>query len=172
MLWPLIVAGLGAVALSLAGGLLTEVGPWYRALKKPSWQPPNWLFGPAWTVILGLAAWSAALGWVQARGSGERALIVALFGLNALFHLLWSPLFFKLRRPDWALAEVPLLWLSILALIAALAPISALASLLLVPYLLWVTFAAWLNLTIVRLNRPFQSRLQAGIAPSSAAPPT
>jgi benzodiazapine receptor len=66
--------------------------------------------------------------------------------------MLWSPLFFNLKRPDWALIEVPFLWLSIVALILGMAPFSALASWLLVPYLLWVSFAAFLNLTIVRLN--------------------
>ncbi len=155
MIASLLVAGLGALLLAGAGGLLTDVGPWYHALRKPRWQPPDWLFGPAWTVILGLAAWSAALGWVSAPGPGERTLVVVLFGCNALFHLLWSPLFFKLHRPDWALAEVPLLFLSVAVLIVALAPFSVLASALLAPYLLWVGFAAWLNLTIVRLNRPF-----------------
>ena len=149
----LIVAGSGALVVTLAGGLLTEIGPWYRALRKPSWQPPDWLFGPAWTLILGLAAWSASLGW-NAATLGQRPLIVGLFLVNAILHFLWSPLFFKLRRPDWALIEVPLLWLSILALIVALAPVSPLASALLAPYILWVTFAAYLNLTIVRLNRP------------------
>jgi tryptophan-rich sensory protein len=64
-------------------------------------------------------------------------------------------MFFTLRRPDWSLIEVPFLWLSILAPIVLLAPISENASLLMVPYLLWVSFAAFLNLTIVRLNRPF-----------------
>ena len=67
----------------------------------------------------------------------------------------WSPLFFTLERPDWSLAEVPLLWLSILALIVGLAPLSALAAWLLVPYLAWVSVAAALNLAIVRLNAPF-----------------
>jgi tryptophan-rich sensory protein len=152
----LIVAGLGAVAMALAGGLLTEIGPWYRALRKPSWQPPDWLFGPAWTLILGLEAWSASLGWDHA-DPAQRPLVVGLFAINAALHVLWSPLFFKLRRPDWALLEVPLLWLSIAALIIALAPISPLASALLAPYLCWVTFATWLNYTIVRLNRPFAS---------------
>ena len=151
----LIVSGLAAVALAVGGGLLTEVGPWYRALRKPSWQPPDWLFGPAWTVILGLAAWSASLGWEAAQSGGERAVVVGLFGANALFHLLWSPLFFKFRRPDWALAEVVFLWASLVALVAWLGPRAPLAAWLLVPYLLWVTFAAWLNLTIVRLNAPF-----------------
>ncbi len=155
MLTPLVVAGLGAVALAGAGGLLTEIGPWYRNLRKPSWQPPDWLFGPAWTIILGLAAWSAALGWEAASTGGERTVIVAAFLFNALCHLLWSPLFFKWQRPDWALAEVPFLWLSVLACVVVLAPVSGFASWLMVPYLLWVAFAAYLNLAIVRLNRPF-----------------
>ncbi len=73
----------------------------------------------------------------------------------------WSPLFFTLRRPDWALAEIPLLWLSILALIVGLAPISTLAALLLAPYLVWVSVAAALNLEIVRLNGPFGRSLPA-----------
>lgn len=158
MLTPLIVTGVAALALAAVGGLLTEVGPWYRQLRKPSWQPPDWAFGPAWTIILGLAAWSAALAWVAAPSAGERTLVVVLYGLNALFHLLWSPLFFKFRRPDWALLEVPLLWLSILAPMVLVAPFSPLASWLLLPYLLWVSFAAYLNLTIVRLNRPFAVR--------------
>jgi tryptophan-rich sensory protein len=72
-----------------------------------------------------------------------------------VLNILWSPLFFKLRRPDWALIEVPFLWLSILAPIVLLAPISRTASLLMAPYLVWVSFAAVLNLTIVQLNRPF-----------------
>ena len=155
---PLIVAGVAAFALAGAGGLLTEVGPWYRELRKPSWQPPDWLFGPAWTLILGLAAWSAANAWTEAVTLEQRTLVVVLYGLNALFHLLWSPLFFKLKRPDWALWEVPLLWLSILAPMILVAPFSSFSSWLLLPYLLWVTFAAYLNLTIVRLNGPFAVR--------------
>jgi translocator protein len=71
--------------------------------------------------------------------------------------VLWSPLFFNLRRPDWALIEVPFLWLSIVALMFGLAPLSSASVWLLVPYLLWVTFAAFLNLTIVRMNGPFST---------------
>jgi tryptophan-rich sensory protein len=69
--------------------------------------------------------------------------------------MLWTPLFFNLRRPDWALIEVPFLWLSIVALLLSVAPFSPASSWLLAPYLLWVTFAAFLNLTIVRLNGAF-----------------
>ena len=158
MLTPLIVAGVVALAITAAGGLLTEIGPWYRQLRKPSWQPPDWLFGPAWTLILALAAWSAALAWTTAPTAGYRTIVVILYSVNALCHLVWSPLFFKLKRPDWALIEVPLLWLSILVPMVVVASFSPLASWLLLPYLLWVSFAAYLNLTIVRLNRPFAAR--------------
>jgi translocator protein len=82
-------------------------------------------------------------------------MVIGLFVVNGLANLVWSPLFFRLQRPDWALYEVPILWLSILAPMLLLRPISGTAALLLLPYLSWVSFAAYLNLTIVRLNRPF-----------------
>lgn len=150
-----IAAILWAVILGGAGGLLTSIGPWYRELKKPSWQPPDWLFGPAWTVILGLAAWAAVLAWDGAVDDSGRRVIVILYAVNFVFHLLWSPLFFTARRPDWALIEVPFLWASVLALCVGLRDHSVLASWLIVPYLAWVSFAAVLNWQIVRLNRPF-----------------
>ena len=145
--WCVVVAG--------GGAWLTDLTPWYRALRKPSWQPPDWLFGPAWSVILVLAALSAFLAWRQAPDRAARLTIAALFVANGVANIVWSPLFFKLRRPDWALIEVPFLWLSIVALIVAMQPASRTASLLLLPYLFWVSFASFLNLTIVRLNRPF-----------------
>lgn len=149
----MIVAGAVTVAVLAAGGATTNVGRWYQELRKPSWNPPNWLFGPAWAVILGLAAWAGVLAWRNAIRPDEHLRIGVLYGINIVFHMAWSPLFFNLRRPDWASIEVPFLWLSILALMIGLAPLTVTASLLLLPYLLWVTFAAYLNLTIVRLNR-------------------
>ncbi|MGD0107099.1 MAG: TspO/MBR family protein [Rhodopila sp.] len=150
VVWGIVVAG--------AGAFLTDLTPWYRALRRPSWQPPDWLFGPAWTLILGLASYSLYLGLRDAQDRDGRLLVTGLFVLNGVLNVLWSPLFFRLRRPDWALAEVPLLWLSILAPMVLLAPVSRPASLLLVPYLAWVSFATVLNITIVRLNRPFGGR--------------
>lgn len=152
---PLYVSGASAIALLVVGGLATPIGDWYKNLRKPSFQPPNWLFGPAWTIILGLAAWSAALAWTAAPDSASRTSVVILFAVNALFHFLWSPLFFALKRPDWALVEVVFLWGSLVALLVGLAPLSTLAAALIVPYFLWVSFAAVLNLAIVRLNAPF-----------------
>jgi tryptophan-rich sensory protein len=164
----IIVAVLLALVLSGAGGLLTEIGPWYRNLKKPSWQPPDWAFGPAWTLILGMAAASGVLAWHNAPDPTARLRIGVLFGTNFVCHLIWSPLFFKLKRPDWAFIEVFFLWFSILALVIGLAPYSVLASWLVVPYLAWVTFAAFLNWTIVRLNGPFT--VPVSYKPSSDIP--
>ncbi|MGC6331633.1 TspO/MBR family protein [Rhizorhabdus sp. FW153] len=152
---PIIVAGGGALFLGVLGGLMTPIGTWYRKLSKPTLQPPDWLFGPAWTIILGLAAWSAVTAWNAAPDAAARTNVIILFATNALFHALWSPLFFRARRPDWALIEVIFLWSSLVALVIGLWPISHFASLLILPYLLWVSFAAWLNYAIVRLNGPF-----------------
>ena len=131
------------------------MGSWYGALCKPSWNPPNWLFAPAWTLILGLAAWAGVLAWTAAPDAAVRWRIAGLYALNMVLHALWSPLFFTLKRPDWALIEAPLLWLSVLALMLGLAPLSGLAAWLLAPYLLWVAFAVVLNAAIVRMNAPF-----------------
>jgi tryptophan-rich sensory protein len=144
------------------GGAMTNVGMWYRRLRKPTWNPPNWAFGPAWTIILGLAAWAGVLAWTHAPDLAARWRIGTLFGVNIVLHMAWSPLFFNLRRPDWALLEVPFLWVSILALIVGIAPLSALGAWLLTPYLAWVAFAAYLNLTIVRLNAPFEAAERTG----------
>ncbi len=152
---PVIVAAATAIFLGGLGGLMTPIGPWYRDLRKPRLQPPNWLFGPAWTIILGLAAWSAVIAWNAAPDPVAKSHVVILFAANAVFHAGWSPLFFRLRRPDWALIEVVFLWTSLVALVVGLWPISHQASLLIAPYLLWVSFASWLNSAIVRLNRPF-----------------
>jgi tryptophan-rich sensory protein len=141
-----------AVGLCLIGGLMTPRAEWYARLNKPSWQPPGWAFGPAWTIILGLAAWSAVIAWNAAAGPAEHRSILVLFAVNGLCHLAWSPLFFKAQRPEWALIEVVFLWASLVALVVGLWPISVTAAMLILPYLAWVSFAAYLNLTIVRLN--------------------
>lgn len=149
---PFLVAALLSITVATIGGTLTDVGPWYQNLHKPSWQPPDWLFAPGWTLILALAALSAAIAWRNAPDRAAREWIFGLFALNGFLNILWSLLFFRFRRPDWALLEVAFLWLSILLLIVVLARWSRTAGWLLAPYLAWVAFAAWLNLAIVRMN--------------------
>ncbi|MDB5379530.1 MAG: tspO/MBR family protein [Rubritepida sp.] len=134
-------------AAALAG-LLFPVGAWYDELRKPSWNPPKWIFGPAWTVLyimMGVAAW---LVWRET-GFGTA---IAVFGLQLVLNLLWTALFFGMKRPDLALYELVLLWLTILACILLFAPVSGWAALLLLPYLAWTGFAGFLNLSILRLN--------------------
>ena len=101
-------------------------------------------------------ATSGVIAWDEAPDA--RAAIVALFAVNAAFNVAWSPLFFKLRRPDWAFYELLPFWASVLALIVYIAPRSPTAGGLLVVYLAWVSFAGWLNWQIVRLNAPFTRR--------------
>lgn len=154
---PVWVAALAAVFVALLGGLMTDIGPWYRSLVQPPWKPPDWLFGPAWTLIYGLVAAAGVLAWRRTPPGARRDSTMALFALNAFLNVLWSLLYFRLHRPDWALIEVVALWLSIVALMVAVHRHAPTASWLLSPYLLWVSFAGWLNLATVRLNGPFGS---------------
>jgi tryptophan-rich sensory protein len=139
------------------GALATDLSPWYYALKKPSWQPPDWLFGPVWTTIFSLTAIAGFIAWQSTRDVAKRRFLVIAVIANLALNVIWSLLFFRLQRPDFALLEVSLLWLSIAALMFAVWRCARGASALLLPYLIWVSFAAYLNLIICRLNAPFAS---------------
>ncbi len=152
---PIAVAAASAMAVALLGAAATDVGPWYYGLRKSALNPPDWLFGPAWTVIYALCAISGVTAWRAAQTSGQRQRVLLLFAINALLNVLWSELFFSLHRPDWAFTEVAPFWLSVLALMMLLWPVSRRSSWLLAPYLLWVAFAGYLNWAVVRLNGPF-----------------
>lgn len=152
---PILIAAGCATVVAGAGGAVSTIGPWYKSLRKPSWQPPNWLFGPAWTVIFALIAAAGVIGWEATPTRTSAAWLLGLFAVNAVFNFAWSYLFFSRRRPDWALMDIAPLWISIAALIATLAFLAKIAALLLLPYLLWVSFAGYLNYVIVRLNAPF-----------------
>jgi tryptophan-rich sensory protein len=153
---PVLTAAACAMAVATLGGIVTDIGPWYHSLTKPSWQPPDWLFGPVWTLIFACAALAGVLAWRSEPTLKHWARIVGIFAANGVLNIVWSAFFFGLHRPDWALAEVAALWVSVLALILVLAPQSTSAALLIAPYLVWVSFAAFLNWTIVRLNYPFE----------------
>ena len=142
------------VAVAGMGGWLTRLDEWYYELDKPPWQPPDWLFGPAWTTIFLCAAVALVVAW---RAAPEPGAILAVYIVNGLLNMIWSFLFFRLHRPDIALLETIGLWLSIVAIMVVIAPHAGAWTMLLLPYLLWVTFAFVLNAAIVRRNRPFGS---------------
>jgi translocator protein len=156
-----LVAAAAIIAVGFAGGMMTEVGDWYENLNFPRLRPPNWLFAPAWTTIYLLTAAAGVIGWEHAKTPEARLRLIALFAVNGVLNVLWSPLFFKLRRPDWALYELLPFWLSVLALVIELSRLSSLAGWLIAPYLAWVTFAGWLNWRMVQLNKPFGGRTSA-----------
>ena len=152
-LWkPTLVAITVAVVVGLIGGLSTDIGPWYRDLKKPWFQPPDWAFGPAWTIIYAATGTAAVIAWRHAAEDSQRTLILIAFLINALLNVAWSVIFFTFKRPDLALIEVSVLWLSIVALIYIVWPHSKTAAYLLLIYLAWVTFASALNFATVKLN--------------------
>ncbi|MCB0214460.1 MAG: DUF2867 domain-containing protein, partial [Anaerolineae bacterium] len=145
---PLIAGAAGAVATTQS---LTS---WYKCLKKPTWNPPNSIFGPVWTTLylmMGLASW---LVWTR-RDEQETEVNGALrwYGVQLGFNTLWSFLFFGLRRPDLALFDIAALWSTLLATIISFKRVRQVAALLLVPYFLWVSFASLLNTAIWWLNR-------------------
>jgi tryptophan-rich sensory protein len=150
-----IIAAVAAIVVAAVGGTLTDLGPWYQSLREPAWKPPDAAFGPIWTVIFACAVVSGVTGWQNEPTAAGRQRIVGLFAINGLLNLLWSLMFFQVKRPDLALVEVAALWLSILVLMVVLYRRSARASALLLPYLIWVSIASALNYEVVVLNGPF-----------------
>lgn len=148
---PILIAFLLAIAVGGIGGAVTEIGPWYYGLIKPSWQPPDWAFGPVWTLIYITTGIAGVRAWRLGDTRQRRLFLITLL-INCALNVLWSLLFFKIQRPDLALIEVGALWLSIVPLILLPLRYSPRSSLLMLPYLAWVSVAAYLNLTIVRLN--------------------
>ena len=155
MIIPVSVATMAALCVAALGATVTDIGPWYQALAKPAWNPPDVVFPIGWTAIYALITVSGITAWRAAPTSAAAEWVVGLFALNGFLNISWSILFFRFQRPDWAFVEVTLLWLSILVLIVYCGRFSRSAALLLVPYLAWVTFAAALNWEVVQLNAPF-----------------
>ncbi len=147
-----VAVGIGAALLVAGvGSTMTDLGPWYRHLRQPSWAPPDWAFPVGWTTIYVLTVVAGVGAWRAAR-SGERTTLLTLFAFNAFLNILWSLIFFRLHRPDWALVEVAVFWLSIVTLIFIAARRSRPARVLLLPYLLWVSYAGALNAAVVMMN--------------------
>lgn len=148
---PVVIAFLVVFAVAGIGGAATDIGPWYFNLIKPAWQPPDWAFGPIWTLIYITTGIASVRAWRLGDELQRSNFLLALL-INCVLNVLWSVLFFKMQRPDVALIEVVAFWLSIVPLILLPLRYSPRSSLLMLPYLAWVSVAAYLNLTIVRLN--------------------
>lgn len=123
---------------------------WYQTLNKPSWNPPNWLFAPVWTILyalMGVAAWQV---WESHECPRKPAL--TLFYVQLVFNALWTWLFFGWQRLAPAFGEIVLLWVAILVTMIWFFKVRRSAGWMLTPYVAWVTFAACLNFAIWRLN--------------------
>jgi benzodiazapine receptor len=152
---PIALAALAAGAVAVMGATITEPGPWYHALAKPRWAPPDAAYAVAWTAIYLCTAFAAVTGWRAMPDRSGADWMIGLFALNGFLNIAWSLLFFRLHRPDWAVVEAVAWWVAIAVWIYLVWPRSIGAGVLLLPYLGWVTFAGYLTMTIVRLNGPF-----------------
>lgn len=144
-----------AIATAAAGGALTPLDEWYYGLQQPWFKPPDWAFGPAWTLIFTLTATAGVLCWRAARESRLQRWVLGVFLANAALNVFWSFLFFWSHRPDWALTEVGVLWSSVALLVFVGSRLDWRAGALLVPYLAWVSLASLINQQVVALNAPF-----------------
>lgn len=138
----------------LIGSLFTfpAIDSWYAGLIKPSFSPPNWLFGPAWTTLYTLMGIAIFLIWLSPKENKERDKSFVLFFTQLILNTLWSIIFFGLKNPLLAFVEILLLWALILLTTIQFYKVNKSASFLMIPYILWVSFASVLNLFIFLLN--------------------
>ena len=135
------------------GALLTnpEIDGWYRELAKPSWNPPNSVFAPVWTllfILMGIALWRVR----QSPFCPGVKYAQISFGIQLVLNVAWSGIFFAMHQPFWAFIEILFLWMAILVTLVLFFRVSRFAGFMLVPYLAWVTFATILNFSIWQLN--------------------
>lgn len=140
-----------SIGICLGAGILgsfftvSAIPNWYSTLNKPFFSPPNWIFGPVWTILYILMGYSLYLVWIKKS-------IPTVFWAQLFLNFIWSIIFFGLKNPSLALVDIVALWVSIVLTIKAFSKINKTASYLLYPYLAWVSFAIILNLAIILLN--------------------
>jgi benzodiazapine receptor len=150
--WGLIVFLAICLAIGFAGSFATRpnIDTWYAELAKPSWTPPDSVFGPVWTalyLLMGLSAWL-----VWRKENAKRTIPLILFFFQLALNFAWSWIFFAAHNPGAAMVEIFLLWVAILLTIIAFWKTTCPAGILMIPYLLWVSYASALNFAIWRLN--------------------
>ena len=152
----IIVLVISCLAIGFLSGQVTRdaITTWYPTIIKPSFNPPNWLFGPVWSMLYAMMGVATGLVWAKMDSNSEvvkKALL--FFGIQLALNALWSYLFFGLHNPLLALIEIILLWLMIYETYSQFTKIDKIAGYLLIPYLAWVGFASILNASIWWLNR-------------------
>ena len=159
---PLTAPSAGRSMAALAGWLLltfsasatsvfVSTGGWYANLAKPAWNPPGWVFGPVWTLLYALMAVAAWRVWYHG-GWAQQKRALGLFLFQWALNALWTPLFFGLHQPGWALVEILILLAAVLTTMRTFWRIDRSAGALLLPYAAWVAFATLLNGAIWRMN--------------------
>lgn len=150
----LLVSIILPLALGAIAGMFTSqsVPEWYETLNRPSFNPPNWIFGPVWTILYILMGISLFLIWKQ-NSSKERNLAILIFLSQLMLNFFWSFIFFYFNMIGFALIEIILLWINIVIMIVLFYKIKPIAAYINIPYLLWVTFATVLNASYFLLNR-------------------
>ncbi len=153
-IWKIVIAVVICLVVGSLSGVATSsaIAGWYATLNKPSFNPPNWVFGPAWTLLYILMGIAAGLVWSAGWDRKEVKAALTIFGIQLLLNGLWSIIFFSLESPLWALVEIVVLLLFIILTIIRFKPINSTAAYLLIPYLLWVSFATVLTGSILYLN--------------------
>jgi len=130
----------------------SNIQTWYTTLSVPTWNPPNWVFGPVWTTLYTLMGIAAYLVWRERHVDGRVRFALGVYGVNLVLNALWSIIFFGMHRINIALWELVLLDIFIVATLFLFIRIRTLAGILIIPYLLWALFATYLNYTLFLLN--------------------
>lgn len=153
-IWKIIIAVTVCLIVGSLSGLATTdaIEGWYATLNKPSFNPPNWVFGPAWTTLYILMGIAAGLVWKAGWERADVRSALSIFGVQLVLNGLWSIIFFVGESPLWALVEILVLSAFIILTMVRFKPINATAAYLLVPYILWVSFATVLTASILYLN--------------------
>lgn len=149
-----------AISLSLPqlagiiGSLFTTpaIPNWYANLNKPSFNPPNWIFGPVWIILYVLMGISVYLIWQEVEKNKKSKNAVTLFWMHLIFNASWPIIFFGLKNPALAFINIIIILAFIIILMIKFWKINKYSTYLLAPYLLWVSFAALLNYFIWHLN--------------------
>lgn len=146
------------IVAELAGILGTvftvrSIPTWYAGLQKPSFNPPNWVFGPVWTVLYFLQGLAAYLVWERRDSHPQAGTALKLFWIQLALNAIWTPIFFGAKNLGLAFVEIILMWIFIVLTMVWFWRVRPTAAYLMLPYLAWVTFASVLNFSLWRLNR-------------------